>query len=135
MSVLLERGTFRPDRHGARLAAARQAETAAPLVLGPIPPTVLEGIGPAGRTFLGQKWVELAERRAVLDVSALALLRLAATLLDDQETTRRDLAKAGLMLYSGGGRKYLNPLASHLRKIEAELINVLDKLQVEDGPC
>jgi hypothetical protein len=131
VALHLARGTFRPDRHGARLAAAQAAPLTAPAVLGPIPPKMLEGLGEPGRQFLADKWVELAEQHASVDASATALLRLGATLIDDAAVTRRDLQKGGPLLYSGGGRKYLNPLVRHLRQIENELIAVLKELEIE----
>ncbi len=131
IALHLARGTFRADRHGARLAASRAAASAAPAVLGPIPPKLLEGLDDPGRQFLADKWLELGRQNAAVDASATALLRLGATLIDDAAVTRRDLAKGGAVLYSGGGRKYLNPLVRHLRQIENELISVLRELEIE----
>jgi hypothetical protein len=96
-----------------------------------IPSGLLAGVGEAGRDFLFQKWAELLSSRAMIDVAALTLLKLAANLLDERSATRTGIEKAGTMLYAGSGRRYVNPACRHLRAIEAELIMVLERLRVE----
>ena len=52
------RGRFRADRHRVRLAVARAAPSAAPAVLGPIPPKLREGLDDPGRQFLADEWLQ-----------------------------------------------------------------------------
>ena len=96
-----------------------------------IPPDLLEGLQEPGRRFIVSMWIELHVARAVIDTSAAALLRLAADLSDERTRLRSDLVKSGVMLYSGSGRRYVNPLCRRLRDVEVQLVQTLKALQVE----
>jgi hypothetical protein len=101
LETLVFTGGYRPDRHGHLTAAS--ARHIAPG--DDIPPSLLLGLGDAGRAFLTACWLEFES----ISAAERVLLVVAARLVDEIESHHTDIVTRGRMLKGSRSREYVNP--------------------------
>jgi len=126
LALHIARGTYRRDRHGPKPA------TSGALALAPdvpkIPKALLDGLRERGRDFVADVWVAYED----FPRGDQAVLHEAAGCVDLLHDLEGAIAAGGAVVVAGDGRQVPNPLLRVQRQTRATLVQLLNKLGLQE---
>jgi hypothetical protein len=124
------RDSFRPSRHGARLAALHAAPQAIafPVVSSPppVPETLVAGLGAAGIALVRELWTDYE-----FTAATVPLLRLVGEQADRLAATREALAAQPLLVRAPSGAPIVHPMLRVEQRAVRNLMDLLKQMNLE----